>query len=68
MFRYRNVSLLLLLTMTLSLLVACGDQTTKTPTEITPADIAFYLGAPQIEYAGIYAAISQGYFRNKNST
>ncbi len=67
MFRYRNVSLLLLLTMTLSLLVACGDkkETTKTPTEITPADIQLYLGAPQIEYAGIYAAISQGYFEDE---
>ncbi len=63
----RFISSLLILVLFVGLLAACGDkkETSDTPAEIQPVSIQLYLGAPQIEYAGIYAAISQGYFADE---
>ncbi len=47
----------------LTLVAACGgtDALDKN-TEVEPASVKLYLGSPQIEYAGVYAALKEGYF------
>ncbi|MBZ0318853.1 MAG: ABC transporter substrate-binding protein [Anaerolineae bacterium] len=56
-----------------TLLAACGgkedDQDSGAPAaEKTPATITLMLGLPQIKYAGVYAAVSHGYFTDENLT
>lgn len=67
MSKIRFISSLLILVLLVGVLAACGDkkESSDTPVEVQPVSIQLYLGAPQIEYAGVYAAISQGYFEDE---
>lgn len=63
----RLFTTLVVISLAVGLLSACNnkDESDTPPTEVPVVNVQLYLGAPQIEYAGIYAAMSQGYFEDE---
>lgn len=64
---YVRFALRLFIVFVLATLIAACDNTDKDSSPSKPEMVAvkIYLEAPQIEYAGIFAAISQGYFEDE---
>lgn len=63
---FRFVSYVIAITLFVGLATACEkEEASKPEPEKQPVTVTLYLAAPQIEYAGIYAAISQGYFEDE---